>query len=107
MFNLPAGFLTKRDAWAATFDHVFTDSKLNEPRTDAPMHLPAPPAQSEYFKDKSFFHSAQLPLTGLQQQLVWMASELCDQPIDAEAFAHWREEDAAQFLHKCLAFLKN
>jgi phospholipase C len=35
LFNLSA-FLTKRDAWAGSFDEVL----LSKPRTDAPMHLP-------------------------------------------------------------------
>jgi phospholipase C len=33
--------LTGRDAWAATFEHAFTE--LDEPRTDCPMTLPDPP----------------------------------------------------------------
>jgi hypothetical protein len=32
--------LTKRDAWAGTFDELLT---LDAPRTDCPMHLPEPP----------------------------------------------------------------
>eukprot|EP01060_Flectonema_neradi_P021254 TRINITY_DN287_c0_g1_i2.p1 TRINITY_DN287_c0_g1~~TRINITY_DN287_c0_g1_i2.p1 ORF type:complete len:632 (+),score=147.59 TRINITY_DN287_c0_g1_i2:45-1898(+) len=32
--------LTKRDAWAATFEHVF--DTLDSPRTDCPLHLPEP-----------------------------------------------------------------
>ena len=39
LFSLP-GFLTKRDAWAGSFDELF----LDVPRTDAgPVHLPSPP----------------------------------------------------------------
>ena len=39
LFNL-SGFLTKRDAWAGSFDELLLDS----PRMDAPMHFPdAPP----------------------------------------------------------------
>lgn len=39
LFNL-SFFLTKRDAWAGNFEELL----LNEPRTDAPLHLPdAPP----------------------------------------------------------------
>jgi hypothetical protein len=34
-------YLTKRDAWAAPFDELLT---LQEPRTDAPMHLPDAPS---------------------------------------------------------------
>jgi hypothetical protein len=40
LFGLPA-FLTRRDAWAGSFDELLT---LDAPRTDAPMHLPAAPA---------------------------------------------------------------
>ncbi len=41
LFNLP-NFLTKRDAWSASFAHLFDE--LPSPRTDTPYHLPdAPP----------------------------------------------------------------
>ena len=41
LFDLP-DFLTRRDAWAASFDHLFDE--LPAPRSDTPMHLPdAPP----------------------------------------------------------------
>ena len=35
-----SGFLTKRDAWAGSFDELLT---LSEPRGDAPLHLPEAP----------------------------------------------------------------
>ena len=38
LFNL-TGFLTKRDEWAGSFDELL----LDEPRADAPMHLPEAP----------------------------------------------------------------
>lgn len=38
IFNLSSDFLTKRDAWAGTFDHIFTE--LDQPRTDCPETLP-------------------------------------------------------------------
>ncbi|KAK3280572.1 hypothetical protein CYMTET_11592 [Cymbomonas tetramitiformis] len=38
LFNL-SSFLTKRDAWAGSFDELL----LDEPRTDCPMHLPEAP----------------------------------------------------------------
>ncbi|KAJ0527859.1 putative phosphoesterase, alkaline-phosphatase-like, core domain superfamily [Helianthus annuus] len=34
MFNLSSNFLTHRDAWAGTFEHIV--SQLNAPRTDCP-----------------------------------------------------------------------
>ena len=39
LFNL-SGFLTKRDAWAGSFDELLT---LDAPREDAPLHLPEAP----------------------------------------------------------------
>ena len=39
LFGLPE-FLTKRDAWAASLLELLT---LDQPRTDCPMTLPAPP----------------------------------------------------------------
>nr|CAD1824371.1 unnamed protein product [Ananas comosus var. bracteatus] len=38
IFNLTSDFLTKRDAWAGTFEHIFTE--LSSPRTDCPEVLP-------------------------------------------------------------------
>ena len=54
--------LTRRDAWAATFEHALS---LDTPRTDAPMHLPdaippiLPPMERE----------AHLPLNELQEHI--------------------------------------
>ena len=46
LFDLPS-FLTKRDAWSASFDHLF--DALDTPRTDTPMHAPdAPPPTSRH-----------------------------------------------------------
>ena len=39
LFGLPSS-LTKRDAWAGSFTELLT---LDQPRTDAPMHLPSAP----------------------------------------------------------------
>ncbi|XP_015882180.3 non-specific phospholipase C6 [Ziziphus jujuba] len=38
MFNLSSNFLTHRDAWAGTFEHVV--GELSSPRTDCPETLP-------------------------------------------------------------------
>lgn len=42
LFNL-TGFLTKRDAWAGTFDELLLDA----PRADTPVHLPEAPAPAQ------------------------------------------------------------
>jgi phospholipase C len=41
LFNLPGPFLTARDAWAGTFESVFS---LSSARTDCPLELPAAPS---------------------------------------------------------------
>ncbi|XP_074580998.1 non-specific phospholipase C6-like [Curcuma longa] len=41
IFNLSSDFLTQRDAWAGTFDNVY--SELTSPRTDCPELLPVVP----------------------------------------------------------------
>ena len=41
LFNL-SSFLTKRDAWAGSFDELLAD----RPRQDTPLHLPEPPEPS-------------------------------------------------------------
>lgn len=40
IFNLSSSFLTKRDAWAGTFDNILLTR--TEPRTDCPEQLPTP-----------------------------------------------------------------
>ncbi|KAK9735946.1 hypothetical protein RND81_04G239900 [Saponaria officinalis] len=40
LYNLSSPFLTKRDAWAGTFEHIV--QTRTEPRTDCPMTLPEP-----------------------------------------------------------------
>nr|GMD14632.1 non-specific phospholipase C2 [Ipomoea batatas] len=40
IFNLPSPFLTRRDAWAGTFESIL--QKRKEPRTDCPAQLPTP-----------------------------------------------------------------
>ena len=42
LFGLPTS-LTKRDAWAGSFTELLT---LDQPRTDAPMHLPLAPGEA-------------------------------------------------------------
>jgi len=70
MFGLKGGFLTKRDAWAATFENLF--EARDEPRTDCPMTLPdvPPPAASEYERQGA------LPLNSHQTGQIEMLCEM-------------------------------
>jgi phospholipase C len=53
-------FLTKRDAWAATFEGLFT--VRTTPRTDCPTKLPNPPPMTK----EELIDNAYLPLNDLQ-----------------------------------------
>lgn len=64
LFNAPK-FLTKRDAWAATFETRFKE--LDKARTDCPFKLPpAPTSLGAAHADKE----AALPLNHLQEDIV-------------------------------------
>ena len=61
LFNMEhLGPLTNRDAWAATFEHVF--DVLKAPRTDCPMHLrePVPPTLPPAVEAKKPLNSLQI-----------------------------------------------
>lgn len=86
LYDLP-NFLTKRDAWSAPFDWLFEE--LDEPRTDAPMHLPDAPAP--------------IPRPGGHP---WGTD--CDDPTrrmrrSIETFESLLGEDAPSRLHACAA----
>ncbi|XP_045790701.1 non-specific phospholipase C4-like [Trifolium pratense] len=66
IFNLP-NFLTKRDAWAGTFEGLLT---LTKPRTDCPEKLPDP------IKLREAAAKEQAKLSELQEELVLMAATL-------------------------------
>jgi Phosphoesterase family len=69
----PNNFLTKRDAWAAPFDFIWTESGITTPRTDCPMTLPEVPVGG-YFAtpegQKKLDGTA--PLTPLQREWLHM-----------------------------------
>ncbi|MED6163489.1 Non-specific phospholipase C4 [Stylosanthes scabra] len=66
IFNLPE-FLTKRDAWAGTFESLIT---LTTPRTDCPETLPEP------VKLRDIGAQEQAKLSDLQVEIVQMAATL-------------------------------
>lgn len=94
MFNTH-GFLTARDAWAATLNGIWEDSPLTEPRTDCPMTLPTPPTDSPAFvgRDRTGLN---MPLSGLQRELLTLAHGVIDLTDDPEVMY---QLDAANGLH--------
>lgn len=68
IFNLTSPPLTKREAWAGTFDKLFTT--LTEPRTDCPEQLPMP------VKIREGEANEDAKLSEWQQELVQLAAAL-------------------------------
>jgi phospholipase C len=68
IFNLPQDFLTKRDAWAGTFEGVVQGR--TEPRTDCPEQLPTPTRIRQTEADE------EAKLSEFQQEIIQLASVL-------------------------------
>lgn len=73
MFTPNMPFLTKRDAWADTFDHIMS---LSSPRTDCPKTLPDVPDHRGMGGLKTLAEAADEPVTAWQQSLVSLTSQL-------------------------------
>lgn len=84
-------FLTKRDAWAATFDHVW--SKRTTPRTDCPTKLPTPPNST--FAEAVHASAGRVPLTDLQKAFVKLAASLQGEFMNGDG---WTEEEGSIFV---------
>ena len=73
--------LTRRDAWASTFEHVL--EALDEPRTDCPMHLPdpEPPTPNDLAEE------AQQPINDLQADILAVHHVLANPNLLSDAMA--------------------
>eukprot|EP01064_Diplonema_japonicum_P019543 TRINITY_DN2828_c3_g4_i1.p1 TRINITY_DN2828_c3_g4~~TRINITY_DN2828_c3_g4_i1.p1 ORF type:complete len:481 (+),score=158.78 TRINITY_DN2828_c3_g4_i1:39-1481(+) len=69
MFELPGPHLSKRSAWAGTYDHFLTE--LTTPRTDCPAELPPSP---KYLTPLQAEIEASLPINGLQKEITGFVS---------------------------------
>ena len=79
LLGIPNVPLTRRDAWSATFEHVFEE--LESPRVDCPMHLPdAIPPSPKHLKDE-----ASLPLNDLQEHVLTVHGHLAGLASDGSA----------------------
>lgn len=69
LYNMSSGPLTRRDAWAATFEHAFTQET---PRTDCPEVLvPAPPPTNDPSDREE-----NRPISHLQENIATMVHQL-------------------------------
>lgn len=77
--------LTRRDAWAATFEHLF--SLLDEPRTDCPMHLPDAITPAEPVLE------AALPVNDLQMHILRSTARVSGKKVNKKRLT---QKDHAQ-----------
>ena len=77
--------LTKRDAWAATFEHVL--GVLDAPRTDCPRHLPDAPAPTQL---NAHHAEGGFALNDLQRDIASVHAHLAGHPN------YWEELDSMQ-----------
>jgi hypothetical protein len=73
LFNITES-LTRREAWAATFEHILS---LPTPRTDCPLTMPEVP-----FSLRHVPQDGQAPLSALQREFVAMVSGLNEPDAD-------------------------
>ncbi|KAG6558233.1 hypothetical protein Mapa_000416 [Marchantia paleacea] len=106
IFNLKS-FLTRRDAWAGTFDDVLS---LSEPRKDCIVNLPAvpPPDATDRSMPAGEVSAAGCPLHEWQQELVLLAYVLSGQTgpdvpkTCAEVAQRMNTEEACEFVEKAV-----
>jgi len=95
MFDLP-NFLTKRDAGAATFDHVW--KSVEEPRTDCPLALDQPLVKPPRAKTGRAVGDA--PIMDLQKNFINVAIQLHGGANKHEAELLQTEAEAGAFVRK-------
>eukprot|EP01126_Amoeba_proteus_P037221 TRINITY_DN3830_c0_g2_i4.p1 TRINITY_DN3830_c0_g2~~TRINITY_DN3830_c0_g2_i4.p1 ORF type:complete len:665 (+),score=120.37 TRINITY_DN3830_c0_g2_i4:195-2189(+) len=94
LLNMPTTPLTKRDAWAATFEDLLEN--FDEPRTDCPVHLPSPPPVTP----PSLIREALKPPNQLQHHMLTVLSHLSDQPFPHHVkYQHQVSQVNQNFLH--------
>ncbi len=103
LFNL-GGPLTKRDAWAATFEHLWDapETSLAEPRTDCPLKMPrtVTPAIN---KLRTTHFDGTLPINDLQLSMLHSAAGLHGLNLTKEMLQDVNEHDAGMFITKLVA----
>jgi len=98
IFNLQSDFLTERDAWAGTFEHVFANRTTV--RTDCPVTLPdAPPVAGLPQKNQ--------PVDDLQREFIAMAGGLNGLFVSGEGMTEFEasffiREQVCKFFGRCM-----
>lgn len=106
-FGAPGRNLTDRDAWSATFNHIWSQRSI--PRTDCPSTLPSPPSDDSEHAHGLFPGSraqdGSAPATDLQRALFQLAGALHDDTKGQEASSGATEAEASMFIRGQVARL--
>lgn len=90
-------YLTKRDAWAATFEWVF--DLLPAPRTDCPTTTPTPGVHRELFPDTLPKLDGKGRLSDLQMELIAIAAGATeDEAFFSFNLTDWNEARGMQYV---------
>lgn len=95
-------YLTKRDAWAATFETIFSEEAA---RTDCPETLPDIPSHRELYPDTLPKLDGQQPVSDLQTELIAVCAGIKGQhDIDLVAVGQtWTEEMGGTYCRDAVA----
>jgi phospholipase C len=94
-------YLTNRDAWAKSFDSIFTT--LPEAREDCPLTLPPIVSHDQLVPGLIPAQDGTLPLTDLQMEiLAIMAGVIDDQSLTPEIVSKWTELQGAEYATKAM-----
>lgn len=98
IFNLKGDFLTKRDAWAGTFEQVWANR--TSPRTDCPTVLPDVPTMERY-------QQVNQPVDDLQKEFIAMAGGLNGLFVTGDGMTEFEaslfiKEQVSKFFGQCM-----
>jgi phospholipase C len=96
LFNVDSLPLTKRDAWASTFEDVFM--QRDTPRTDCPETIPTPPGLFQTLEE--FEAEANAPVNDLQKSFLSFISLLTDGMFVDNQDAFQTQRDAGEYVMK-------
>jgi phospholipase C len=94
-------FLTKRDAWAATFEDVFS---LDTPRDDCPTSLPDVPSHRRLYSETLPPQDGNMPLSDLQLDILAICAGASGDSSSSlrNRFDGWNELRGAQFCEEAM-----
>lgn len=99
LFNLSSTFLTKRDAWAGTFETIVLSR--NTPRTDCPKTLPSVTKDANASK-ATLVEGDKDILSEFQEDIVHLAAHLNGEKDKAEELIKMGVKEAAKYVEKAL-----